>query len=150
MVQTLYNNYLMILKLIWVIWITSEKQWKVQKAEIQCALHLSKKCIPSAKTLHAEDLCNIAFDYCENSQNSLCHFENLKSFFTTQLACIFLGQTLHTFGKNIPCKFKSSDFPLLELKFTKFLMSLFEQKVSFSSKLGSLFSVMRHKSSSLF
>ena len=38
------------------------------------------------------------------------------------------------------CKF--SDFPLLTLKFTKFLLSFFKQKVSFSSKYESLFSVM--------
>ena len=39
---------------------------------------------------------------CENSPNYLCHFWNHKSFFTTQLLCIFLTQTLHTFYKN--CK----------------------------------------------
>ena len=38
-------------------------------------LHLSKKYIPSAKTLYTEDLSNITFNYlCENSPNSLCHF----------------------------------------------------------------------------
>ena len=40
-----------------------------------------------------------------------------------------------------------SDFPLLALKFTKFLMSFFTEKVSFPSKFGSLFSVMRDSSS---
>ena len=60
----------------------------------------------------------------------------------TQLLCIFLAQTLHTFHKNIPSKCKFSDFPLLALKFTKFLTLFFKQKVSFSSKFGSLFSVM--------
>ena len=95
-------------------------------------LLLSKKYIPSAKTLYTEDLSNITFNYlCENSPNSLCHFWNHKSFFTTQLLCIFLAQTLHTFYKSSPSKCKFSDFPLLALKFTKFLMSFFKQKVSF-------------------
>ena len=34
---------------------------------------LSKKYIPSAKTLYTEDLSNITFNYCENSPNSLCY-----------------------------------------------------------------------------
>ena len=72
------------------------------------------------------------------------------SFFTTQLVCIIVAQTLHTFDKNIPSKCKFSDFPLPELKFIKFLMSFFKQKVSFSSKCGSLSSVMRDNSSALF
>ena len=74
----------------------------------------------------------------------------LMSFFTTQLVCIIVAQTLHTFDKNIPSKCKFSDFPLPELKFIKFLMSFFKQKVSFSSKCGSLLSVMRENSSVLF
>ena len=36
--------------------------------------HLSKKKIPSAKTLYTEDLSNITFNYLfENSPNSLYH-----------------------------------------------------------------------------
>ena len=60
----------------------------------------------------------------------------------TQLLCTFLTQTLHTLYKNTLSKCKFSDFPLLALKFTKFLRLFFKQKVSFSSKFGSLFSVM--------
>ena len=56
--------------------------------------------------------------------------------------CVKIHQT--------PCHFLRHDFPLPELKFTKFLMSFFKQKVSFSSKCGSLFSVMRVNSSVLF
>ena len=38
-------------------------------------LLLSKKYMPSAKTLYTEDLSNITFNYfCENSPNYLCHF----------------------------------------------------------------------------
>ena len=55
-------------------------------------LLLSKKYIPSAKKLYTEDLSIITFNYlCENSPNSWCHFWNHKSFFTTQLLCIFLA-----------------------------------------------------------
>ena len=107
-------------------------------------LHLSKNYIPSAKTLYTEDLSNITFNYlCENSPNSLCHFWNHKSFFTTQLVYIISAQTLHTFDKNIPSKCKFSDFSLLKLKFIKFLMSYSKQKVTFSLNFGSLFSFMR-------
>ena len=44
-----------------------------------------------------------------------------ESFFTTQLLCIFLAQTLHTLNKS-PSKCKLLHFPLFRLKFTKFLM----------------------------
>ena len=75
-------------------------------------------------------------------------FETIyKSFYTTQFLRIFFVQTLHTFYKSSPSKCKFLDFPLLGLKFTKFLMSFFRQKVSFSSKFGPFFSVMRDNSS---
>ena len=62
-------------------------------------LRLSKKYIPSAKT-YIEDLSNITFNYLrENSPNDVCHFRNHKSFFMTQLVCIFVTQTLHNFYK---------------------------------------------------
>ena len=131
------------------IWTTSDEQWKTQKVEIRWAF-LQKKYILSAKT-YTVDLSNTTFNYmCVDSPNYLSHFWNHKSFFTTQLLCIFLAQTLHTFYKSSPSKCKFSDFPLLGLKFTNFLMSFFKQKVSFSSKFGSFFSVMRDHSSVLF
>ena len=68
----------------------------------------------------------------------------------TQLFSIFLAQTLHTFYKISPSKCNFSDLPLLGLKFMKFLMSFFKHKVSFSSKFGYFFSVMRDNSSVLF
>ena len=114
-------------------------------------LHFPKKYILSVKTLYTEDFSKITFNYlCENSPNSLCHFYNHKLFFRTQLLCIILAQTLHTFDKNIPWKCIFLDFPLLQLKFIKVFMSFFKQKVSFSSKFGLLFSVMRANSSALF
>ena len=140
MVQGLYKNWLLVSKITWGIWATSEKQWKVQKVEIWWTtffqkIYLFKKYIPSAKT-YTEDLSNITFNYlCENSPNFLCHFWNHKSFFTTQLLWIFLAQTLHTFHKSSPSKCKFLDFPLLGLKFTKLLMSFFKQKASFLQSL---------------
>ena len=93
-------------------------------------LFLSKKYIPSAKTLQ-RNLSNITFNYLwENSPNFLCHSWNHKSFFTAQFLCIFLAQTLHTFKKSSSSECKFWDFPLLALKFTKFLMSFFKNKTS--------------------
>ena len=67
----------------------------------------------------------------------------------TQLVYIILAQTLHTFDKNIPKKCKFSDCSLIKLKFIKYLLSCFKQKVSFSLNFGWLFSVMRDNSSVL-
>ena len=63
------------------------------------------------------------------------YFWNHASFFTTQLVCIILAQTLHTFHKNIPSKYKFSDFPLLELKFIKFLCHFSNKKWVFLQSL---------------
>ena len=118
---------------------TSSEKFKKLKFDgllLSKKIHLSKQYIASAKTLYTEHLSNITFNYlCENSPNYLCHFWNHKWFFTTQLLCIFLTQTLHTFRKGSPSKCKFWDSPLLGLKFKKFL--------SFSSKFGFFFSVMR-------
>ena len=76
-------------------------------------------------------------------------FETI-SHFSRQLVYIILAQKLHTFDKNIPSKCKFSDFSLLKLKFIKFLMLFFKQKVSFSLNFGSLFNVMKDNSSVLF
>ena len=67
---------------------------------------------------------------------------------TTRL--YYCSSNITYFDKKIPSECKFSDFPLPELKFIKFLMSFFKQKVSFSSKCGSLLSVMRDNSSVLF
>ena len=123
---------------------TSSEKFKKLKFD---GLLLSKKYIPSTKKLSTEDLSNITFNYFyENSPN----FWNHKSFFKTQILCIFLAQTLHNFYKSSLSKCKFSDFPLLGLKFTKLLMSFLESRVSFSSNFAFLFSVMKHNSSVLF
>ena len=110
---------------------------------------LSKKIIPSAKTCTV-DLSNSTFNYlCADSPDYLCHFWNYKSFFITQLLCIFLAQTLIS-TKVAQQSANFQTFPLLMLKITKFLMSLFKLKVSFSSKFRSFFSAMRDNTSVLF
>ena len=64
-----------------------------------------RKYIPSSKTLYTVDLSNITFNYLRvDSSNYSCHFWNHKSFFTTQLLCIFLAQTSFTLDKNSPLK----------------------------------------------
>ena len=47
----------------------------------------------------------------------------------------FLTQTLHTFYKSSPSEYKFSDFPLLGLKFTKFLMPFSNKKSVFLQTL---------------
>ena len=99
------------------------------------------------------------FDWVKIYQIPHVMFETASQFFfklciTVQyhqrcLVYIILAQTLHTFDKNIPSKGTFSDFSL-KLKFIKFLMSFFKQKVNFSLNLESLFSVMRDNSSVLF
>ena len=76
-------------------------------------------------------------------------FETI-SHFSRHNSSAFLAQTLHIFDKNSPSEYKFSDFPLLALNFTKFLMLFFSQKVSSSSEFRSLFSVIRDNSSVLF
>ena len=145
MEQSFYKSWLLVSKITWGTWSASENQ---TSKKLKFDGTLSKKCVLSPKTLDTEDSSNITFNYLfENSHNYLCHFWNYKSFFTTQLLCIFLAQTLHTFNKTSPIKCKVSDFPLFRLKFTKLLKSVFKWKVSFSSNFPSLFSVMRHNSS---
>ena len=67
-------------------------------------------------------------------------FETL-SHFSRQPLYILLDQTLHTFYKSSLSKWNFLELPLLALKFTKFLTSFLEPRVSFSSNFASLFSV---------
>ena len=67
-------------------------------------------------------------------------FETKGHFLRQNSSVLFVAQTLYNIYRSSSSKWKLSDFPLLGLKFTKFLISFFKQKVSFSSKLD-LFSV---------
>ena len=77
-------------------------------------------------------------------------FGSLFSVMRDKSSALFLAETLYAIDKSSTSKCKFSDLPLLALKFTKFLMSFLEPRVSFSSNFASLFSVMRHNSSVLF
>ena len=93
-------------------------------------------------------------------QNSPCHFSIKKSVFLNSLDLFsvsweiillyFLVWNFMCYGKSSTSKCKFPDLLLLALKFTKFLMSILEPRVSFSSNFTSLFSLMRHNSSVLF
>ena len=81
---------------------------------------------------------------CVKIRQISCIIFEIKSHFSRRNSPVFfLAQTLHTFYESSPSKCKFSDFPLLALKLTKLLMSFLKQKVSFSSKFASLFSIMR-------
>ena len=117
MLQSLYRNWLLVSKITWRVWATS----------------LSKKYIPSAKTLNTEDLSSITFSYlCEHSPNGLFHFWHHSSVIFNILPAKVAHQSE------------------LKLKFTWLLMSFFRQKASFSLKFESFFSVMTDISSVLF
>ena len=99
-----------------------------------------KKYIPSAKTLYTVDLFNITFNnLCVDSPNYSCHFWNHKSFFTTQLLCIFLAQTLHTFHKSSPSKCKFSDFSTAQVKVHQIPHAIFQIKNQFFFKVWIFF-----------
>ena len=132
--QSLYKNWLLVLKTTWKIWTTSEKQWEVQKVEIPWAL-LPKKYIPSAKTLYAEDLSNITFNYlCESSPSFLCHFWNHKSFFTTQFLSILFSSNityfLQHFIKVQICRVSTGCVKIHQISHVIFLRSLDHSSVS--------------------
>ena len=94
-----------------------------------------KKYIPSAKT-YTVDLSNITFNYlCVDSPNYLCHFWNHKSSFTTQLFCIFLAQTLHTFHKSSPSKCKFSNYSTAQVKVYQIPHAIFQIKSQFFFKV---------------
>ena len=75
---------------------------------------------------------------------------NLFSVSWEILLLYFLAETLYAFDKSSTLKSKFSDLPLLTLKFTKFLMSFLEPRVSFHPNFSSLFSVVIHNFSVLF
>ena len=98
-------------------------------------LLLSKKYIPPAKILYAEDLSNIIFNYLfENLPNDLHHFWNHESFFTTQ-PLYFLAQTLHTFYQSSLSKWKVLRFATARIKIHKIAHVIFGTKSQFFFKL---------------
>ena len=152
MVQSFYKNWLLVSKITWGIWTTSDRQWKVQKVWNLMGYFCPKNTFLQLEHYIPKIYLTLLTTTCVKiHQITYVIFETIyKSFFTTQFLCIFSAQTLHTVYNSSPWKCKFSDFPLLGLKFTKFLMSFLQQKVSFFSKFGSFFSAMRDNSSVLF
>ena len=56
----------------------------------------------------------------------------------------FFSSNLIYFRHKLTIEMKLLDFWVVASKFTKFLMSFLEARISFSSKFASLFSVMKH------
>ena len=80
MVQNLCKNWLLVSKVTWEIWTTSDKEWKVQKVEIRWVTFVQKY-IPSAEALYTADWSNITFNYlCENSPIPYVIFEIINHF----------------------------------------------------------------------
>ena len=75
-------------------------------------------------------------------------FEIMSHFSRHNLSLFFLAQTSHTYEK-YSIKVRIFRFSTARVKIHQ-ILSFFKQKVSFSSKFGSLFSVMRDNSSVLF
>ena len=96
----------------------------------------------------------------KSSPNSSCHFcnhkvsvhSNFASLFSLMedSSSVFFSSYLMYFLQSSPWKCSFSNLPLLKSKFTKSLISFFKQKVSFSSKFRSLFSVMQDHSFTRF
>ena len=77
-------------------------------------------------------------------------FENISHFSWHNLSLFFELKHYILYTEIPPSNCKFSDFLSLELKFSKLFMPFFKQEVSFSSKFGSLFSLLRDNSSALF
>ena len=106
-------------------------------------INLSKKYIPSAKTLYTEDL---TFNYlCENSPNYLCHY---IIFLDTTPLYFFSSNTTYSLQKQ-PIRVQIFRLSAARVKVHLIPHVIFKQKVSFSSNSASLFSVMRHNNSSV-
>ena len=132
MVQNLYKNWLLVSKIIWEIWITSYKQWKVQKVEIEWATFVQKH-ILLAKT-YTEDLSNITFNYlCENSPNSIYYFWNHKSFFMTHL--YYFSSNITYFSQKYPIKVQIFRFSTAWVKIHQISYVIFQTKSEFFFKV---------------
>ena len=133
MVQNFYKNWLLILKIKSGIWTTSHRQWKVQGWNLMGYFCPKNTFVQLEHYISKIYLTLLSTTCVKIHQITYVIFETIyKSFFTTQFLCIFFAQTLHTFYKSSPSKSKFSDFLLLGLKFTKFLIPFFKQKISLS------------------
>ena len=151
MVQNVYRNWLLVSKISLEIWTISGKQWKVQKSWNLMGYFRPKSTFLQLKHyIQRMHLTLLSTTRMKVQKISYVIFETMSHFSRHNFSVFFLAQSLHTFEKSSPSKWKFSDFSLLALKCTRFRMPFFKLKLSFSSKFGSLFSVMRDNSSVLF
>ena len=134
MVHNLYRIWFLVSKITWGIWATSDKQWKVQKVEIQWATFVQKMHSLSKNFIY-RGFIYLTFNYLFSK--FVMSFLTPQVIFDDATPLYFLAQILHTFDKSSPSKNKFLDLPLFALKFTKFLMSFLKQKVSFQSMVHS-------------
>ena len=144
MVQSLWKNWLLVSKITWGISTTSDKQWKVQWTTfVQKILFLQLN--------HIEDLSNITFNYlCENSPNSLCHYETIIHFSGHNSSVLFFCSNITYFLQKQHTEVQMLWLATARIKIRKIPHVIFQQKLRFSSNFASLFSVIRHNSSVLF
>ena len=107
-----------------------------------------KKYILSAKTLHRICLTLLSTTCVKIHQILYVIFKTISHFYDTTPRYFFWFKHYRLSTK--VAHQSTNFFPLLALKFSKFLTPFFKQKLSFSSKFGSLFSVMRDNSPVLF
>ena len=114
-----------------------KQEWKVQNRKSWNLIDLCPKSkFLQLKHVHTEDLSNITFNYlCKNLPNYWCHSWNDKSFFTTQLLCIFLARTLHIFFKSCPWKVRIFRLSSAQIKFHEITRVIFQIKRHFFFKM---------------
>ena len=123
---------------------------KLQKKSVKSkmlkydGIYLSKKYIPSAKTLYTADLSNITFSYlCGSLPNYLWHFWNHKLFFTTQIFILQLRllsvnhttKIIHQNNSNITYFLQKHPKQLVVWKMTRGIWQIFTRTLA-NVKIG--------------
>ena len=132
--QNLYKNWLLVSKIIWGIWITSDKQWKVQKVVIQWDTFVRK--IRSFSKTTFVKIHQVLY---------ICHFWNNVIFHNTTRLHYFSSNITY-FWQKYPIKAQTFRFFAAPVKMHEISQVIFQTK-SESWKFGSLFSFMRDNSS---
>ena len=104
-----------------------------------------KQYIISTKVAHQVQIFRLSAARVKVHQNPHVIFQTKSQFFfkvwisfqchDRSFFCTFSAETFYAIDKSSTSKCKFSDLPLLRLKFTKFLMSFLESRVSFFFKL---------------
>ena len=103
------QNWHLVSKRTWGLWTTSEKQWKVQKVEIWWAYSCPKNTVLQLKHYIQRIHQTLFSTFCVKIYRiSYAIFETISHFSSHNSYVFLLAQTLHTFYKNSPSKFKFS------------------------------------------